>query len=320
MALFGITRHLKESARSVCFRVGVLAFISLTLVCSCKILLSIYPFQIKDRNVFQSTRTYERSKDWSFETLSSTILQVKEPHDYYDANKGFFCNKCDHEFYNKSLALFQCCHDPDAVVLMGGLNEGALADIFLSQCQGHVHGFEIQVDLYEKLLLKYASEKRIHISHMGLSREKASLPVTGGGEGAGTYTSFRNRSTWDGNHVARVTDLWSYIEENRLQNICMVHIDVEGHEPQAIQGLQISKTRIPVITYELGGTWVDSRHESTWSQTDTAKYFIQHGYRVHLIGKDKMMEIDQSFFEKAKGLNEGYGRFIQGNLLALMVK
>lgn len=261
----------------------------------------------------------ERVQARIFNNLDSIVIKRTDPHDYYDNHKDYFCNKCDHDFYRQVLKVFECCENPEANFLMGGLNNGDLADIFLSECKGNIHGFEIQKDLYEGLLLKYAGESRIFISNQGMSSRKDKLPVTGDGEGAGTYQTFRNITTWDGKRVARVTDLASYIDENRVEKICMVHIDVEGHEPEVIQGLQLNKNRIPVVIYELGGTWVDSRHESIWSQADTAKYLIQHGYSLFIIGKSKMMEIDDKFFERAKGLNEGFGNFIQGNLLALLL-
>ena len=262
-------------------------------------------------------RLRDKISQWDFKGLDAIILRSINPHIHYDTNKDFFCNKCDHDFYNTVLKMFECCQDPYATFLMGGLNNGALADVFLTECKGTIHGFEIQETLYEKLLLKYASETRIQISNVGMSSREDELPITGGGEGAGTYTNFRNETTWDGRRVARVIDLDSYIKENNIQNICMIHIDVEGHEPQVIQGLHINKNSVPIITYELGGTWVDSRHESSWSQQDTAKYFIDHGYKLFLIGKNKMMEVNDLFFQKAQGLNEGFGTFVQGNLLAL---
>ena len=51
-------------------------------------------------------------------------------------------------------------------------------------------------------------------------------------------------------------------------------IDVEGHEMGVIAGMNLAQLRdtFPIFQYELGGTWIDDRHEGDMTQADAAGY------------------------------------------------
>jgi hypothetical protein len=94
-------------------------------------------------------------------------------------------------------------------------------------------------------------------------------------------------------------------------------IDVEGHEAKAIQGMDLFRNRMPVFCFELGGTWTDERRQGTWTQSDTATFLENLGYRLLLIGKDDLLPVNAKFFNVSKMYDEGGGYFVHGNALAV---
>ena len=249
-------------------------------------------------------------------------LENETPANYYDSHVDEFCNKCDFEFYEAFLPTISCCHSGTAAFITGGLNEGALADLILRKCSSPLHGFEIQKGLFEMLVLKYSKLlSRVTVNNLGLSNINSDAPMTyvDGGEGTGLFTNFRNTSKWDGITTIRTTRIDDYITQNKIQEVCMVLIDVEGHESEALQGLSLHENAesTPILVYELGGTWQDSRHTSSWTQADAALYLANLGYRLFLIGSSSLLEVDDLFFRQSRTLDEGFGNFVQGNLLAI---
>ena len=225
------------------------------------------------------------------------------------------------QMYHKLLPQFSCCNDPHFTILSGGLNAGDLSDLVLATCGAQLHGFEVQENMYEKLLLKYSAHgDRVVLNHLGLSDADREEPITDlKGEGTGLFTRFRGEDVWNvTKSVIRTTSVGRYAKKERLR-LCLAIIDVEGHEAKVIQGMDLARTRIPAFAYELGGTWRDERMQGTWTQADAAKFVDGMGYNVYLIGKDDLLHVDAAFFEASavEANNEGGGFFVQGNALAV---
>ena len=122
-----------------------------------------------------------------------------------------------------------------------------------------------------------------------------------------------------------------WCHEHRVTSTSYVVIDVEGYEPKVLRGMHLEQPAnqklFPHIQYELGGTWGarDPRHGGVheWSQYDAAKYMEQSGYLLFLIGEDGWMPVNADFFDDVTpGFghhmhDEGFGIFVQGNLLCL---
>lgn len=277
-------------------------------------------------NVNQEQLRLDRGPAWRGLKLplGDLTLAVPDPTQHYAAHEGDFCNKCDFDFYTLLLPLLPCCSEPTAAVLTGGVNKGALLDLLLLHCKAPtVHGFEIQSTLYEELQLKYSKtyNARVVLNNKGLSDRSHTLPIaTGMGEGGGLFKSFRGTNVWVNSSTVETISLAQYAQQRGVQNrVCMAIIDVEGHEAKVIQGMLLMEERLafPIFAYELGGTWVDSRNPSTWSQASTASYLINLGYRLFLIGRSHLLPVTADFFAASRVHNEGYGHFVQGNLLAV---
>lgn len=250
--------------------------------------------------------------------LEGLILDLPDNVAAYALRPNDFCNKCDLDLYTKLLPKLSCC--VNGVFMIGGMNDGALADVVLNVCHGaRVHGFEIQKPHFNRLILKYGAKPFVRLLNLGWSDKSGISPVAGVGEGAGLYTHFRNTSVWDGKSTIQTTTLAGYAQKNKIEHVCVTMIDVEGHEPKAIIGMHLESMQhtFPIFAYELGGTWADSRNPSNWSQAHAAAYLERRGYDIFLIGKTHLLQVDASFFEKSKVMNEGFGHFVQGNALAV---
>lgn len=238
--------------------------------------------------------------------------------DVYKRSVGEFDNKCDFALWPKLLNSSICTRPVRFVV--AGMNEGQLADVILRSCpSARVHGFEIQSSVYKRLRQKYRHEPRVHVTNAAVSARSGVLPVVSGGEGGGVWKTFRNQISWNGNSTVASVSVADLLM-GKVSVVDFVIFDVEGHEVEAVLGLKLERyrRRFPVIQYELGGTWADSRHTSNWTQADMAEYLQQLGYELYLMGCTSLLQVSPSFFRNARVLNEGYGYFIQGNVLAVL--
>jgi hypothetical protein len=68
---------------------------------------------------------------------------------------------------------------------------------------------------------------------------------------------------------------------------------------------------------QLGGTWPDGRNPSSWNQENAAQFLAGIGYKLFLMGKPGLLTVDANFFKESRVYDEGFGHFVQGNLLAV---
>ena len=74
-----------------------------------------------------------------------------------------------------------------------------------------------------------------------------------------------------------------------------------------------------VFAFELGGTWVDSRNPSTWTQAKAAAFLNNLGYSLFLRGAKGLLPVDAAFFNasRVEQLKENGKHLVQGNCLAV---
>lgn len=255
-------------------------------------------------------------------SLTSFLIETDDPVSYYDNNSEYFGNKEDFTFYPLFLPTLDCCQNSSSSIIIGGLNAGQLLDVVLLSCpKVSFHGFEIQKNLYEYLELKYSSYPKVYLNNMGMSHDSRTKHVSNTGEGSGLYKNFRGSAVTMSDYTIKTISLSAYTLMHSIAKTCITIIDVEGLEVFVILGMHLKKKLelFPIFSLELGGTWAekDGRNPSSWHQKHAAKYLLDIGYRIFLIGSKKLLEVNDSFFNRSKLLNEGYGFFVQGNLLAI---
>ena len=278
-----------------------------------------------------------------------------EQADVYAADPGRFHLDNDYEAaarLARALAAASLC-SRDHVVLIGGLNEGQLAKRLLRECAVTAHGVEIQrqlADVAREQLAKCCPSATVH--HLGWSNRNAErVRVAALGGYGGLYSAeqlaasvrpdgrphilsrhvsaaLQQEAEWEregGGSFTGTVALGEWVEtELGLGSILYVAIDAEGHEARIIEGMGLedepNRQRFAAFQFEVGGTWAERdprRAVPSWSLEDTAKFLHHCEYELYMIGDNVHMRVYPQFFVEAAILDEGFGPFVRGNVLAL---
>jgi hypothetical protein len=195
---------------------------------------------------------------------------------------------------------------PSAVFLIGGIDRAQMTLVVASLISKDItiHGFEILKSSQQASSALVAHYPNVHIHHLAWGEASGMLPE------------------------AATVSMAEWADENHVTLSLYTLIDVEGHEPRVLRGMKLhdlsNQRRFPIVQYELGGTWAerDKRHfsgnETEWTQKQAAEHMRSNGYELFIIGTNNWMRVDPEFFEEGDhSLDEGRGRFVQGNLLCL---
>jgi len=253
--------------------------------------------------------------------------------------KGKYGNKAD--FIANNYLFSKLCENKynnlENKILIAGVNEGQSLLNIIEKCPNiSIHGFEIQKKeflLAKKNVKKYPN---INIHNFGWGEIEEDNIRIGGRKGTAGFYDPKGQRGWKvKNEYSSTVRLDKWATDNNISNIIYVLIDTEGYEPKIIRGMGLEKIEnqnkfpifqyeFPIFQYELGGTWAerDNRHNNDkWSQFETAKHLTKYGYKLFMIGEENWLEVTNDFFkisdENIALQDEGYGKFIQGNLLAV---
>ena len=262
------------------------------------------------------------------------VVNTKQTQQHFKWRKITYKNNADFKGLQRlfKIVLDAGLDDPKSVVLVGGTNDGQGALNILEKCPSlTLHGFEIQKQHYATAADAFKQFPYVQMHNEGWDETATqNLRIGGEGEGAGLYDpqGQRGMQLQEGVTVSTVA-LAEWTQQNSIQEVLYVLIDTEGHEAKVIRGMHLEKEenrkKFSMFQYELGGTWAeyDSRRGGeTWTQTDAAKFLEDQGYTLFIIGETEWLMVDANFFDITQGTNaaisdEGFGRFIQGNVLAV---
>ena len=218
----------------------------------------------------------------------------------------------------------------DSVVIVGGINEGQYSETFLRLCPNVTfHGFEIQRRLHDDAMELIGRFPHAKLHNIGWSdREDRGVQIGGSGQGAGLYDPKGQRGWKLSKETVSTVTLNGWTSASGIDKVTYLVIDTEGHEPKVLRGMRLqrrsSQMKFPLFQFELGGTWAenDSRHgKDTWTQQFAAMFLHEMGYDLFLIGGSYWLYTEPSFFNTSESnpalRDEGFGPFVQGNLLAM---
>lgn len=248
-----------------------------------------------------------------------------------ELNLAADANKYDFDALLRLLRLFRSngLNSPSNHVLVGGTNEGAMASLIIENCpKVHMHGFEIQKALFNKAKARLNAFPNAHMYNMGWSDVASTGQAIGGeGETAGIYDPKGQRGASLSGSSVNTTSLADWLNSHNIDSALYIVIDTEGHEPKVIRGMGlhniVNRKKVPIFQFELGGTWAerDNRHGGdTWTQHSTAKFLDEMGYDLFLISSTEWIFVRADFFDPLQNVaihDEGFGPFVQGNLLAV---
>ena len=182
-------------------------------------------------------------------------------------------------------------------MLTGGLDNGDLLALFTDACSAIVAiGFEIRRGAFQHNVARFANYSNVRIVNCGMSNEVNEATVFGDNSLAGIghigQWATQERAT-EGNYrdqtAHKVSTVPLSMFARDLDRIDLLTIDAEGHEAAIIEGMALSdeanRRRFSAFQFELGGTWLDSRHTmGSWSLQQTMRHLDECGYRVYLVG------------------------------------
>ena len=239
-------------------------------------------------------------------------------HNFQNKDDFYFAQKLSLELNNRGY----CSISSNQTLFIGGLNEGQLANMYLSSCPGiGLFGVEIQPKLYEQVKNKYSTNSKVKILNVGIGDFPTSMLFRGEGEGAFLEESKIVRfagSPLSSIHIPVIP--LATLKDNFIYTV----IDTEGYEPFVIAGMGLqhkqNRKKFPLFQFEIGGTWAvnDDRHpEGSMGLDEVFSYLHARGYLIFLMGNRGLYQMDEYFYKTAPKLNEGYGEFLAGNVLAV---
>jgi FkbM family methyltransferase len=268
---------------------------------------------------------------WSF-TLNMDAQMTQ----LHSARSRTYGNKADFEGNKRLLSFIKDLglDRKESVVLIGGVNDGQSSVNTLEECPSlSLYGFEIQIKHFENTKRKFTEKgfRSATVVNLGWSDKYAEkVPIGGNGEGGGLFNPKGQRNWKLQDNTATTVRLDEWTSANSIDSVLYVIIDTEGHEPKVIRGMGLEKVenqrKFALFQYELGGTWAerDNRHGSDkWNQYLTARHLEGYGYRLFHIGSTDWLAVNANYFIETNNpamRNEGFGPFIQGNVLAMHMR
>jgi FkbM family methyltransferase len=286
--------------------------------------------------IFAGTHSYQVYCLWTNTSLNAVTKEYKNIETqslYREWTSAGDTNKADFFAIQRLLVIFNdlgmMSVKNNEPIIVGGTNEGQLSESILNEySQTLFYGFEIMPQTFEVVRERLRSFKRAEVVNAGMSDSNLSgVPIGGGGEGAGLYDPEGQRGWKLSSEQANTVRLANWTRERGIIKVKYLVIDTEGHEPKVIRGMDLhdfkNQKKFYLFQFELGGTWAenDKRHgKDPWSQRETAAHLEKYGYDLLLIGPEEWLYVRADFFQTSDNpalLDEGFGPFVQGNLLAM---
>ena len=198
-----------------------------------------------------------------------------------------------------------------------GSNEGQFLTLIMGGLQSasfNVHAFEPSRRAFDRLSDRARSYSNVRLNNFGLGKERGEFRLFYDKAGSGLASLSQRRlghlgiefESWE---TVRIETLDDYCDEQHIQHIDLLKLDVEGHELDVLLGSQkmFREQRIEMITFEFGGTHIDSR-----------TYFQDFWYFFAKNGMEHIFRITPSgFLVPIRQYREEYEQFRTTNFLVL---
>lgn len=277
--------------------------------------------------------------------------------DIYTERKEEFGISDDHFFVHRLFCVLAAAeYTKNPVVFNIGLNEATLVyNMVKCKTSGfsrpNIHSFDIDEKyvtgalntLHSRYKVGTQATELMEFHHMGVS-DKETIENVGGRLGVGgLYNDNKMRAHYDKRTMkmkkrakpwgvprqskpVKTFILSKFCSEKNISRVEYTTIDVEGHEVNAIKGMELqqesNRNRFPAFQFEVGGTWASDdprRIDGATPVKDMAVYLTRLGYSIFMIGRKSIIidDIDTFFNKSDKALN---GRPVDTNMLAVHKK
>ena len=175
------------------------------------------------------------------------------------------------------------------VVFDVGANKGQFLSKLLVSTAGlelRCHSFEPSPSTFAILSGKLPEGPRHRLHNLGFGKAAGRLALFSDCEGSGSASLSKRRLdhigvSFDRSETVEIDTLDRFCERERISQIDLLKIDVEGHELDVLSGAQglLSLGAIKLVAFEFGGCNIDTR---TFFQ-DFFYFFKERGYRLSRI-------------------------------------
>jgi methyltransferase, FkbM family len=189
--------------------------------------------------------------------------------------------------FNKGITIFDV-----------GANIGHYSEIIINNCAEkninyNLHLFEPTKSCFAELTAKFKNNEDVALNNFGVSDSDGISTIYYDNEKSGFASLYKRdmkqeKVEMNKSEAIVLKRLDAYIEENKIPNIDLLKIDIEGHEIYAFKGLgkYLSGNFISAIQFEYGGTNVDSHTllKDIYSMLEPAGFEI---YKIMKTGLEK---------------------------------
>jgi FkbM family methyltransferase len=198
-----------------------------------------------------------------------------------------------------------------------GANQGQFLSLVISSYKSNddfsLHCFEPSKFTYDLLIDKFGSHENITFNKLALAKDEGELTLHYPFPGTG-YASLTKREMshygldFNNSEKVGVTNLDTYCSDNKIENISLLKIDVEGHEFDVLSGSKnlFEKGRIDCCMFEFGGAHVDTGT----SFKDFYFFFTNNKMRVYRI-------TPSGYHSEIRGYREFEENYRDSNYLAV---
>ena len=184
----------------------------------------------------------------------------------YDLHRGYENLDYDWSCNGEAMILERLGRLGGKVVFDAGANTGDWSALCLQYFRDPVvHAFEIVPGTFAKLEERFAGAEDVILNNLGLSNREGQIDVYFDEERSTIATSIPGFSESFHSYSPGVASLPvttgdQYCQANDICHIDLLKIDVEGHEPEVLQGFQrlLSVEAIDVIQFEYGYINIDT--------------------------------------------------------------
>jgi hypothetical protein len=267
----------------------------------------------------------------------------------YNSSRIEYHNKADFVFVNAlagalgaSVQGLGACSSGSLAFFVAGINEGQLTLHALAACPSlTVLGLEINREMLAKAEVALQKEgglaryPNVHFVNAGLADRDAEVTFAVMGSASSIMdpndvTRTRMKGWPVSKYRVRVMPLplaiQTYLTPLRhAPELVFSILDLEGHEPLAIEGMQLVLERnaraFSAFQFEIGGTWAERdprRPLGAMSLPDVVEHLDSCGYELYMIGEHDVLRVPPLFFTLAAWDSEGFGVIVpEGNVLAI---
>lgn len=168
------------------------------------------------------------------------------------------------------------------LVLDVGANFGKWTQSFLEKFPNSiVYAFEPSKKTFEILSSRISTDSRVTLINKAAGRISGEAKLFSDTPASG-MASLTQRDlghiglSFEITEMVSVVTLKEWCDENNISSIDVLKLDVEGHELDALQGLDNLISQVHLIQFEFGGTSVDARQyfRNYW------EFFTQNSFKI----------------------------------------